>query len=146
MNLNSFNEALEKRAKSVLTEAEAKDMSAKKAADQDGWFYFPKKSYMGGTMKPLVREVSPDKWEILFCAPQSKASKKAEKGGEELMASKEMQKYINLLNEGTVEGDKGALDDWYVKAKWSGPFEECLKKCVSIVEGKTEAVPSQFKK
>lgn len=142
-SLDKLNESLEKRAKSLM---EATEMSAADAAKEDGWFYFPNKEFMGGTMKPLVREVSADKWEILFCAPQTGASKEAEKGAEDLMASKEISRYINLLEEGTVEGDKSALSKWYVKARWNGSFEECLKKCVSIVEGKTDAVPSNFKK
>lgn len=142
-NMKSFNESLESRAKVLVEETGS---SAEDVTKEDGWFYFPEKSFMGGTMKPLIREVSENKWEILFCAPQTGVSKETEKGAEDLMASKEMAKYINLLNEGTVEGDKKSLSKWYVKAKWSGSFEDCLKKCVSIVEGNSQEVPSQFKK
>jgi hypothetical protein len=138
--MDKFFEGLEKRA----SLAEAME-SADTAVKGEGWYYVPKKTFLGGTLKPIVHEVAADKWEIMFCAPETGASKKTEKGAEDLMASKHIEYLQSLVLNEEVEGDKSGLNKWYVKAKWGGSFEECLKKCVSLVEGKADAVPTQFK-
>jgi len=141
MSMETLFEGLEKMAR-IQEAMETADQVVKGS----GWFYVPSKTYLGGTLKPIVHEINDKKWEILFCAPQTSVSSKAQKGAKSLMASKEIEKYQELIVNEAVEGDTSNLNKWYVKARWSGSFEDTLKKCVAIVEGKSDAAPSNFVK
>lgn len=142
MNMNRLVEGLEKRV-NLFEEADAYE-AAKGAGT---WGYVPKKEFLNGLLKVAVIEQSADKWEILYCAPLSKGSEKGKKVGKKLMAGTEQEilGYQSLLSE-ELEGAPDELKGWQVKTRWSGSFEECLKKCVGLVQGAADAVPSSFKK
>lgn len=143
MSMKKFLEALETNAgkKNLLNEDALEVVKSGK-----GWYYVPKQTFLGGLMKVAVHEVSDNKWEILYCAPESKISAGAKKGAEDLMAHKEIEHFQKLLSE-EVEGSPNSLKGWAVKGKpWQGSFENCLKKCVDLVEGKADATPVGFKK
>lgn len=140
-NMKSFLESLEKNtSKQVLSEDALEVVKGGK-----GWYYVPKQSFLNGILRVAVHEVSEDSWEILYCAPESKATGKAKEGGKGLMAHKEIETYQTLLKE-EVEGSPNALKGWVPKTTWKGNFEECLKKCVDLVQGKSSSVPTAFKK
>ena len=143
MDMTKLVEGLESRAaKSLFEEADAYE-AAKGAG---GWVYVPKKDFLNELLKVAVAEKSADKWEILYCAPAAKGSEKAKAAGKKLMAGTEQEilKYQALLSE-EIEGSPNELKGWQVKTTWSGSFEECLKKCVGLVQGAADAVPSNFK-
>lgn len=142
MNMDKLVEGLEKRV-NLFEEADAYE-AAKSAGS---WVYVPKKEFLNGLLKVAVAEKSADKWEILYCAPAAKGSEKGKEAGKKLMAGTEaeIKHYQSLLSE-EVEGAPNELKGWQVKTRWSGNFEECLKKCVGLVQGAADAVPSSFKK
>lgn len=142
MDINKLVEGLENRV-NLFEEADAYE-AAKGAGN---WVYVPKKDFLNGLLKVAVAEKSADSWEILYCAPAAKGTEKGKEAGKKLMAGTEQEilRYQSLLSE-EVEGAPEELKGWQVKTKWSGNFEECLKKCVGLVQGAADAVPSQFKK
>lgn len=143
MDMTRLVEGLESRADSLFEGADAYE-AAEKAG---GWGYVPKKEFLNGLLRVAVIEKSADKWEILYCAPAAKGSEKGQAAGKKLMAGthREILKYQALLSE-ELEGAPNELKNWQVKTRWSGSFEETLKKCVGLVQGAGDAVPSQFKK
>ena len=144
MDMKKFMDTLEKNSSA---KALFEQMDAMEAIKGSGWYYVPKKSFLDGLLKVAVHEVGPDKWEILYCSPASKAGAAAKAGAKKLMAGKEIERLQDLvvMNE-EVEGDKAGLKGWMVKRKWSGKFEDALKKCINLVQKKSDADTSAFQK
>ena len=144
MSMKNFLDGLEKRAEGKPLFEATDAYEVVQAGGKKDWYYVPKQDFLNGILRVAVHEVSDDKWEIIYCAPGSTASDKAKKGGKNLMANKEIEDFVNMLNE-EVEGSPNTIKGWTVKTKWDGSFEECLNKCIDLVQGKTSSIPAAFK-
>ena len=139
MDLKAFNESLENKAGgSMLNEA------GEFTFDKGAWHYVPKKSFLNGLLRVVVKEEGNDKWAIHYLAPGSKSSEGAKKG-----AAKHMEHLIalstSMMNE-EVEGDQKDVEGWAIKGSWSGSFEQCIEKCINLVQGKSDGELSKFTK
>lgn len=159
-SMNKFLSELEKRADlfEAVKGKDFKDLATETGAKPDDWFYVAKKEFLDGLLKVGVHEISEDRWEILYCAPQTSALATTEKAMDDLMAAPEPEeaepqaesrfrrKSLPMLNE-TVEGDNSpqTLKSWYVADRWTGDFKTCLDKCIEIVQGKGAGIPQHFR-
>ena len=141
MDLRAFNESLNKKAGSKLNE------EAGEFVFDNSWHYVPKKSFLNGLLRVVVKEDSDNKWSIHYLAPGSKSSEGAKKGAAKHM--EDMQRLINLsasVIKEEVEGDQEAIKGWTVKGSWSGSFEQCIEKCIDLVQGKGTAELQKYTK
>jgi len=141
MDLKAFNESLSTKAGNTLNEA------GEFVFDKSQWHYVPKKSFLNGLLRVVVREDGNDKWSIHYLAPGSTATASAKKGAKKHM--EDMQHLINLsasMMTEEVEGDANAVKGWTAKGSWSGTFEACIEKCINIVQGKADSEMSKFTK